>query len=143
MPNLPTTPIAMKTTGLHHIGLRTADVERAKRFYAEILGLPLMLETPTFLVFLAGTSLIGIIGPTEKTPKGDAFDPFRVGMDHAALACPSKVELQRVAEALTAAGIKNTGLKTEKILDQQFEYVAFWDPDGIKWEFYMPGEPQR
>ena len=137
MSTLPTTPIAMKTTGLHHIGLRTTDVERAKRFYLEILGFPLMLETPTFLVFLAGTSLIGIIGPTEKTPKGDVFDPFRVGMDHVALACPNKAELQRVAGALTAAGLKNTGIKTEKVLNEQYEYVAFWDPDHIKWEFYM------
>ena len=135
MPDVPAKPIAMKTTGLHHIGLRTTDIERAKDFYAGILGFPLILETPTFLVFQAGASLIGLFGPGEKTPKGDVFDPFRVGMDHVALACPSETELQRVAAALDAARVENTGVKTETPLNAR--YVAFWDPDRIKWEYYM------
>ena len=52
-----------------------------------------------------------------------------------ALACPDSMELRRVAAALTAAGINNTGIKVDPTLNK--EYVAFKDPDGIAWEFYM------
>jgi len=38
-------------------------------------------------------------------------DPFRVGLDHVALACSEEVELERVAAALSKAGVENTGVK--------------------------------
>ena len=44
-------------------------------------------------------------------------------------------ELRRVTQALTEAGIKNTGVKTDATLHK--DYVAFKDPDGIAWELYM------
>jgi glyoxylase I family protein len=43
--------------------------------------------------------------------------------------------LHRVATALTGWGIETTGVKTDDVLGK--EYVAFRDPDGIKWELYM------
>jgi glyoxylase I family protein len=39
-----------------------------------------------------------------------------------------------VAGALAAAGIENTGVKTDETLGRR--YVAFKDPDRIAWEFY-------
>jgi len=62
-------------------------------------------------------------------------DPFRVGLDHVALACSEEVELERVAAALSKAGVENTGVKTDPTLNKR--YVAFKDPDRIAWEFYM------
>ena len=44
-------------------------------------------------------------------------------------------ELKRVADALSAAGIENTGAKRDETLGK--DYVAFKDPDRIAWEFYM------
>jgi glyoxylase I family protein len=58
-----------------------------------------------------------------------------VGLDHVALACDDEAELRRVAGALTASGIENTGVKLDEALQRR--YVAFRDPDGIKWELYM------
>ena len=43
--------------------------------------------------------------------------------------------VSRVADALSAAGIENTGAKHDETLDK--DYVAFKDPDRIAWEFYM------
>ena len=40
-----------------------------------------------------------------------------------------------MADALTAAGIQNTGAKMDETLGKR--YVAFKDPDGIAWEYYM------
>lgn len=57
------------------------------------------------------------------------YNPFRVGLDHIALACDDEAELERVAKALTEAGVENTGVKSYATLDKR--YVAFKDPDRI------------
>jgi glyoxylase I family protein len=58
------------------------------------------------------------------------------GVHHiAALACGDEAELTRVAAALAAAGVENSGVKVDATLDRR--YVAFKDPDRIAWELYM------
>lgn len=127
--------INIKTTGAHHIALRSTDLQRAKRFYTETLGFSLIKETPELFLFKAGGTAFGVRAPESDTPRGDKFNSHRVGLDHIALACDDEEELERVAAALTAAGIENTGIKTDETLNKQ--YVAFKDPDRIAWEFYM------
>ena len=127
--------IKIKTTGVHHVALRSSDMERSKRFYTETLGFELALETPELFLFLAGGAALGVRAPDAQTPDGDKFNPFRVGLDHIALACDDEAELERVANALTEAGIENTGVKTDPTLGKR--YVAFKDPDRISWELYM------
>ena len=129
------TAIRMTTPGIHHVALRVSDYARAKRFYIETLGFPVLLEVPNLLLFAAGGTAIAIRGPDAETPAGDLFTPFRVGLDHIALGCTDEGELERVAAALSAAGIENTGAKLDPALGKR--YVAFKDPDRIAWEFYM------
>lgn len=126
--------IGIRTTGVHHIALRTADFPRARRFYIDTLGFPLLMEVDGLFLFAAGQTAFGVRAPTEQSP-GDQFDPHRVGLDHVALACDDEAELQRVADALSAAGVENTGVKLDETLNKK--YVAFKDPDRIAWEFYM------
>ena len=127
--------IDMRTTGVHHISLRCTDVERARRFYVETLGFPIVIEREGAFLFRAGGTIFGVRAPGEGTPANDRFDPFRVGLDHIALGCEDEAELERVATALTEAGVENTGVKTEQLFGKR--YVAFKDPDRIAWEFYM------
>lgn len=127
--------IKIKTPGIHHIALRSTELVRSKRFYAETLGFPVILERENLFIFLAGSTAVGVRGPEAATPKGDVFNPFRVGLDHLALACAEEAELERVAAALSAAGVENTGVKLDPTLNKQ--YVAFKDPDGMAWELYM------
>jgi glyoxylase I family protein len=127
--------INIDTPGVHHVSLRVSDLPRAKRFYTETLGFPLLMEEPNLVLFLAGGTAFGLRGPTEQMPAGDAFNPHRVGIDHIALACADEAELGRVAAALADAGVENTGTKTDETLGKR--YVAFKDPDRIAWEFYM------
>ena len=124
----------IKTTGVHHIALRSGNLERSKRFYSEVLGFPVLMESPIF-IFLAGSTPIAIRAPEADSPQGDVFNPFRVGLDHIALACEDESELPRVASALSEAGVENTGVKTDDALGKR--YVAFKDPDRIAWELYM------
>ena len=130
-----TAPVKPSTPGVHHVALRVSDFARAKRFYTETLGFPLLMEVPNLLLFAAGGTPFAIRGPDQKTAAGDRFDPFRVGLDHIALACTDDAELERVAAALTAAGVENTGVKLDDALGKR--YVAFKDPDRIAWELYM------
>lgn len=127
--------IRMQTPGLHHVALRSTDLARSRVFYIERLGFPVLLETPDLLIFGAGGNAIAVRAPDVQTTPSDSFSPFRVGLDHLALACTDEQELQRVATELTAAGIENTGVKTDATLAKN--YVAFKDPDGIAWELYM------
>ena len=128
-------PIAPHTAGIHHLTLRSTDLARARAFYGGTLGLPIVIDTPELFVALAGATAIAVRGPDARTPAGDRFNPFRVGLDHVALACGHEAELERVAAALEAGSVPSTGLKFDEVLQRR--YVAFKDPDGIAWEFYM------
>ena len=128
-------PINPKTKGLAHVALRTTSFARTKEFYHNLLGFPVAVETPEILGFQVGEVFIGFKLAAPTHPGGDVFTPFNVGLDHLALACADETELRRVAEALEAAGVENTGVKTDSLMPKQ--YVAFKDPDRISWEFYM------
>src|SRR5258706_14169532 len=127
--------INIKTPGVHHLALRCTDLERSRRFEVEVLGFPVVLEAPNIFIFLAGSSAVAVRGSEADTPRGDVFSPFRVGLDHVALACADESELERVALALSGAGVENTGVKLDEVLGKR--YVAFKDLDRIAWEFYM------
>lgn len=123
------------TPGIHHLAIRVTDFERSKHFYIDTLGFKKIMEQPGLCLFLAGSTPIGIRGPENKTPDGDQFDPYRVGLDHLAIGCESKEDLKAVAEALIQNGIENTGIKHDSTLNK--DYIAFKDPDRISWEYYM------
>lgn len=127
--------INVQTSGLHHLALRSSNLEASKAFYIDTLGFNLVMEQEGLFIFAAGSAVVGVIGPNEKMPAGDTFNPHRVGLDHLALSCDSKEELERVAVALNENNIQNTGIKTDPVLGK--DYVAFKDPDRISWEFYM------
>ena len=132
---VPALGIRMTTTGIHHVALRSTDLARARVFYIERLGFSVLLETPSLLIFAAGATAIAVRAPDSASPSPDAFDPFRVGLDHIALGCTDEAELHRVTLALDASGVQNTGVKVDATLGKS--YVAFKDPDGIAWELYL------
>lgn len=127
--------IRIQTAGLHHVALRSTDLARSRVFYIERLGFPVLLENGEIFIFGAGGNAVAVRGPDAQTDANDAFSPFRVGLDHIALACGDENELRRVTAELTAVGINNTGVKMDATLGKK--YVAFKDPDGISWELYM------
>ena len=124
-----------KTQGLHHVALRYADFNITKKFYQNVLGFPVALDTDEILGFMAGQIFIGFKKAVPTYPGGSVFTPYNVGLDHVALACETEAELHRVAKELTEFGVENTGIKTDAVSIKL--YVAFKDPDRISWEFYM------
>jgi glyoxylase I family protein len=124
-----------KTPGLHHIGLRCLNMDRTKNFYANVLGLTIVLDSADLIVFQAGNVYVAFKPADPAMGAGAKFSPFEIGLDHLALSCESEDELNRFAKGLADAGVENTGVKLDPPL--QRKYVAFKDPDRIQWEFYM------
>lgn len=127
--------IQINTPGLHHVALRTTDLPRSKKFYHELLGFPLLLEIENLCIIGIGNFALAIKGPEQSTLSSDKFSPFRVGLDHLALAANDQKEIDRVAKQLSENNVWTEGPKIDSVLGKY--YVAFKDPDGIKLELYL------
>jgi glyoxylase I family protein len=124
----------LNVNGLSHLGLRVTDLGRAKRFYVDTLGCQLVREIDgAVLVDMYGT-LFALYGDDPHSSRKDHFDPFRVGLDHIALAIEDSSVLEDLKQELDAAGVRNNGV--EEDLETHDRYISFYDPDGIAWELY-------
>ena len=129
--------MSLLTDGLHHLSIRTTDLRRAKRFYTDTLGFQLVRERDGAVVLNAHGTVFGLLGAAPETSPEDRFDPFRVGLDHLALAVANAESLHELKRQLDAAGVRNNGVEDDTLTGAR--YIAFYDPDGIAWEFYaMP-----
>ena len=120
----------LRANGWSHVGLRVTDLARAKRFYVDTLGCPLVRETERAVAGM----LIALIAADAHTPGDDHFDPFRVGLDHLALAVDDPSQLAEMQRNLDTAGVRNNGVEEDPATHRQ--YISFYDPDGIAWELY-------
>ncbi len=127
--------IEISTPGIHHIALRSTDLSRSKKFYHDLLGFPVLMENEALCIVGIGNFALAIKAPDPSTLPSDKFSPFRVGLDHLALAATDPKEVERVATRLKEHNVWTEGPKTDPTLGKY--YVAFKDPDGIKLEFYM------
>ncbi len=127
--------LSPNTPGIHHIGLRCKDMAITKNFYQNIIGLPLVIDAPSLMIFAVGSVYIAFKKAEPVNSRNFIFSPFEIGLDHLAMTCETEEELQRFAKGLTDAGIDNTGVRMDESLKRL--YVAFKDPDRIQWEFYM------
>jgi catechol 2,3-dioxygenase-like lactoylglutathione lyase family enzyme len=129
----------LNANGLSHLGLRVTNLARAKRFYVNTLGCQLVREVDgAVLVNVYGT-LIALYGDDSHSSIGDHFDPFRVGLDHLAIAVEDTSILEDLKRELDASGVRNNGV--EEDLETHDKYISFYDPDGIAWELYS-GSPR-
>ncbi len=124
----------LNANGLSHLGLRVTNLGRAKRFYVDTLGCQLVREIDgAVLVNVYGT-LIALYGADSHSTSNDHFDPFRVGLDHLAIAVDDISILEELKHDLDAAGVRNHGV--EEDIETHDKYISFYDPDGIAWELY-------
>ncbi len=120
-----------KTPGIHHINLRSSNLQVSRKFYEETIGFPIPLAAEGLFAFPVG----GVYIVFKQADASAEFNPMTVGTDHIAMACETEEELNRFAKGLADAGVENTGVKLDPTLQKM--YVAFKDPDRIQWEFYM------
>jgi catechol 2,3-dioxygenase-like lactoylglutathione lyase family enzyme len=125
----------LSSTGLSHLGLRVTDLARARQFYVDILGFQPLIEQAGILICNAYGSVIAFGGDAPETDKHDRFDPYRVGLDHAALAVSDLDALEDMKRGLDAANVSNNGIELDEFTHAT--YISFYDPDGIAWELYV------
>lgn len=83
--------IQPKSPGIHHVGLRCKDMEITKNFYRDIIGFPLVLDTPNLIAFIAGSAFIVFKPADPKHPEDTQFHPFNIGLDHIAITMETEV----------------------------------------------------
>jgi len=81
--------MGISAAGFSHVAIRVTDLSRAKQFYTGTLGFQLVIETNELFLVNVGGILLGVRGDDRETPTGDRFNPYRVGLDHLALAVPN------------------------------------------------------
>ena len=124
----------LNANGLSHLGLRVTDLARAKHFYIDTLGCQLVREIDGAVLANVYGTLIALYGAESNSPRNDRFDPFRVGLDHLALAVEDTSTLEKLRQDLDAAGVRNNGVEEDP--ETHDKYISFYDPDGIAWELY-------
>ncbi len=129
----------LNTKGLSHLGLRVTDLARTKRFYVDTLGSKVVREIDGALLIDMYGILIGLYGADSYLARQDRFDPFRVGLDHLALAVEDASLLEGLQQELDAAGVLNHGVEEDP--ETHDRYISFYDPDGIAWELYSITAP--
>jgi glyoxylase I family protein len=124
----------LNANGLSHIGLRVTNLARAKRFYVDTLGCQLEREVDGAVLVNMYGMLISLYGDDVHSSSYNHFDPFRVGLDHLALAIEDASTLEDVKRDLDAAAVRNNGIEEDP--ETHDKYISFYDPDGIAWELY-------
>jgi predicted enzyme related to lactoylglutathione lyase len=100
------------------ISVPTRDIERAKRFYGETLGLPHERDTPGGAEYRAGQVTLGIWNPEAN---GMPFAPNPAGF------ALRVADVAAAREHLDGAGV---GFDTETIDTGVCHMALFRDPDG-------------
>jgi catechol 2,3-dioxygenase-like lactoylglutathione lyase family enzyme len=85
------------------------------------------------LVNIAGV-LVALYETDLYSSNFDRFNPFRVGLDHLALAVENPDTLEDLKRDLDAAEVRNNGIEEDP--ETHDKYISFYDPDGIAWELY-------
>ena len=123
-------------TQLGHIALRVRDVERAVKFYSEVLGLEVKRNgRVAFLGIRPDASHEIALFPLPEDAEGP--DPKRVGMYHMAWEMASFEELEALHQRLIASGADIAGYS-----DGQCN-VMFRDPDGNELEAIWEPSPEE
>jgi catechol 2,3-dioxygenase len=124
-----------------HVVLKVRDLERSRRFYANVLGLKVMGEIPEFqMVFFSCGGrdhhelAIKAIGAEAQGPR-----PHDVGLFHVAFRLRSEDDLKAAYRELCAQGVSVLGSVNHGI--SKSIYLA--DPDGNQIELYCDNPPQE
>ena len=125
----------MKLKELGHVLLRVLDLERSKKFYAEVLGFQILEEDPahggTFMA-LPGQSHAIDLFQAKDLEAAERQTPGVRGLGHIAFRVDSEDALREAYATLREHGVEIT--RTIDHVSQKSVY--FNDPDGNTLEIY-------
>jgi len=137
-------PMALTVREIDHVVLRTADMARALRFYAQVLGCreERRLDELGLVQLRAGRSMIDLIdiAVQAKTGDGSAPEAGRRNMDHFCVRIEPWDE-DEIRALLSAHGIDPGETVTRYGAEGDGPSIYFNDPDGNMVELKGPPAP--
>jgi glyoxylase I family protein len=126
----------MTITGISHAGLTVTDLDRSKKWYADVLGWSEVYsgeaEGDRFALGFVGP--VGVALRQAASGSGDNFTADRTGLDHLAFAVGSRDELGSWEKRFADNGVDFT-----PTIDEAYGHVLnFRDPDNIALEVFAP-----
>ena len=116
-----------------HVHLKVADLDRALRFYRDVLGFELTQRYGTEAAFLSAGGYHHHIGLNTWESEGGSPPPSNsTGLYHLAIAYPTRTELADALRRLKRAGIPLEGASDHGVS----EALYLRDPDGNGVELY-------
>jgi glyoxylase I family protein len=120
---------------LTHFAVTVSDLDRSIAWYEALFETPAFFvgdeTTYRFAVWLQPSFALHEHGAGSD---GTPFDEHRIGLDHIALGCATREELEAWPARLDTLGIEHG-----EIVDAFYgSGLAFRDPDNIQWEFFLP-----
>lgn len=120
-------------TRIGHVHLKVADLERALRFYRDVLGFELTQRYGRRAAFLSAGGYHHHIGLNTWESEGGTPPPSHsTGLYHLAIAYPTRAELADALRRLMSAGISLEGASDHGVS----EALYLRDPDGNGVELY-------
>ncbi len=128
-----TTKAVAAGTRIGHVHLKVADLERALRFYSDVLGFEVMQRIGNSAAFLSAGGYHHHIGlNTWESAGGQAPAPGTTGLYHVAILYPTRLDLADALRRLVNAGIGLDGAADHGVS----EALYLRDPDGNGVELY-------
>ena len=116
-----------------HVHLKVADLERALKFYRDVLGFELQQRFGTQAAFVSAGGYHHHIGLNTWESKGGLPpQPGTTGLYHVAILYPTRVSLADALRRVLAAGIELDGAADHGVS----EAIYLRDPDGNGVELY-------
>jgi catechol 2,3-dioxygenase len=116
-----------------HVHLKVSDLDRALRFYRDILGFELTQRYGNQAAFLSAGGYHHHIGlNTWESSGGTAPPPGSTGLYHLAILYPTRAELADALRRVLRAGISLEGASDHGVS----EAIYLRDPDGNGVELY-------
>jgi catechol 2,3-dioxygenase len=126
-------------TDIGHVHLKVSDLERAERFYVDVLGFRVRARYGSDAVFLAAGDYHHHIGlNTWQSKGGPPPPPGSTGLFHFAIRVPTRRHLAEVFVRLHEAGVRLSGASDHLVS----EALYLNDPDGNGLEIYADRDPE-
>jgi glyoxylase I family protein len=122
-----------------HFAVTVSDLDRSVAWYETLFGAaPFFVGDESAFRFAVWIEPVFALhqhhGGSEA---GDTFDEHRIGLDHIAFGCASRIDLEGWLDRLEELGIKHG-----EIVDAFYgSGLAFRDPDNIQLEFFVEASP--
>jgi catechol 2,3-dioxygenase len=124
-----------------HVVLKVRDIERTKKFYAEVMGLEIMKVEPSIkMAFFASNGRDHHeLAAIEVDAKASDSQPAGVGLSHVAFRLRDPAHLRDAYADLKKRGVEIVSAVNHGVTKS----VYFRDPDGHLLEVYCDGLPEE